>query len=253
MSCCVLALVSCGIEDYVYLLPVNQVSTVGNTSAAITIPDNSSITEFRYYAIFYRIYISDENVESITTSGQRSTVNPALASHYNTIDPYTTNDNISPSSVASVFSSLKYYPLHVQIGTQYYSMSQVLTKSPASLPQSINNNDIVEIVFANAGPYLKINYTSSSSDSGELPLRRAAGSFTAIPANRSFVNTTGPGSLTDESNISESSNADVEKNSSMIFPDRYSYVSLYIAAAGIDSNFTAVYSRPKHVGVFRLP
>jgi hypothetical protein len=243
--------VSCGIEDYVYLEPVEYVTTAGSTIAHITIPDNTSNDNFRYYAIFYRIYISDRNIESITTSGQRNIVNPALASHYNSINPYTINDNVSPSSIGTVFSSLKYHQLFVQINTGYYPMSQILTKSPVSPLQSIDNNDIVEIVFANAGPYLKINYNSPPGDSGELLLRRSDG-FTASP-DRTFFNSTGTGSLTDESTISESSNVDVEKNPGMTFPERHTYVSLYIAAAGIDSNFTAIYSRPKHVGVFRLP
>lgn len=235
------------------MVPVEQVSSVGATSASITIPDNDSDPNFRYYAIFYRIYISDRDVPSITTSNERSIVNPALASHYNTINPYTANDNISPSSVGTVFSSLRYYSLYAEVNGTEYPMSRILTDPDSWLTglQTIARNHIVEIVFADAGPYLKITY-GSSGDSGELPLRRSADRFTARP-DRLFVNSTGTGNLTDETNISESTNADVERNQSMSFPDRYTYVSLYIAAAGLDSNFTAIYSRPKHIGILRLP
>jgi hypothetical protein len=127
-------------------------------------------------------------------------------------------------------------------------MAQVLTPDSVSGLQPIANNNSVDIVFANTGPYLKINY--SSGNSGELPLRRSADRFTARP-DRSFFNTTGSGNLSDGSIVNENSNADVEKNQSS--SGRYTYASLYIVAAGIDSNFTAVYSRPKHVGIFRLP
>jgi hypothetical protein len=248
--CCAPLFVSCGIENYVYLEPVEYVMSVGSTSARITIPNNNSDPNFRYYAIFYRIYISGQSIDGITTSEQRRTINSALESHYNAINPYTINDNISPSSVGTVFSSQKYYSLYVQIGSnpEYYPMSQILTPDPIPALQPIANNNTVEIVFANTGPYLKINY--SSGNSGELPLRRSADQFTARP-DRRFANTTGSGSLSDTSIISENSNADVEKNSSS--SGQYAYASLYVVAAGIDSNFTAVYSRPKHIGVFRLP
>jgi hypothetical protein len=237
--CCAVLFVSCGIENYVYLEPVEYVTSQGSTSAHITLPNNSS-QEFRYYVIFYRIYISDQSIDGITTSEQRRIINSALASHYSTIDPYTANDNISPSSVGTVFTSVKYYPLYVEISPMIVSMDQIL---------QFTSSGTVDIVFANTGPYLRVN---SPSPSGELPLRRSADRFTVSP-NRSFFNSTGSGSLSDESRISETSNADVERNSSMTSSRRYAYVSLYIAATGIDNNFSAVYSRPKHIGVFRLP
>ncbi|MDR0403166.1 MAG: hypothetical protein LBH35_06205 [Treponema sp.] len=228
------------------MAPVEYISTAGSTSARITIPNNSGDPNFRYYAIFYRIYISDQSIDSITTSDQRYAINHALASHYNTINPYTANDNISPSSVGTVFSSLKYYPLYVDSGSANVSMTQVLTHT------ALNPGSTVDIVFAaaNPGPYLLVN-SQTPLLLQSFPLRRSSDRFTANP-DRTFFNTTGTGSLTDENGISENTNADVEKMSPAASPG-YTYVSMYIAAAGIDSNFTAVYSRPKHIGVFRLP
>jgi hypothetical protein len=243
---------SCGIENYVYLAPVEYVTSVGSTSAHITIPDNFSDLNFRYYAIFYRIYISDQSIDGITTSEQRYTINRTLASHYNTINPYTVNDNSSPSSIGTVFTSLKYYPLYVEISSANISMAQILQHSTSTYIAPLTPGSTLDIIFANAGPYLRVNYSSTSS-SADLPLRRSADGFTASP-NRSFFNSTGAESLTNENNISENSNADVEKNPNMSpASSRYAYISLYVAATGIDSNFTAVYSRPKHIGIFRLP
>jgi hypothetical protein len=234
--------VSCGIENYIYLEPVEYVTSQGSTSARITIPNNSS-QEFRYYMIFYRIYISDQSIDGITTSEQRRIINSTLQSDYNYIDPYTINDNISPSSVGTAFSTRKYYPLYVEIvnppnAPEIVSMDRILNST---------SSGTIDIVFANTGPYLRESFSSL----GELPLRRSAG-FTASP-NRSFFNSTGSGGLSDESRISETSNVDVERNSSMSSSSRYAYVSLYIAATGIDNNFSSVYSRPKHIGIFRLP
>jgi hypothetical protein len=246
--CCVFLFASCGIENYVYLEPVEYVTSVGATSANITIPNNSGDPNFRYYAIFYRIYISDQSIDSIGTSGQRSVINQALATHYNTINPYTVNDNISPSSIGTVFSSLKYYPLYVEIGSANISMAQILQYSASIHIAPLTLGSTVDIVFANAGPYLRVNYSPTSS-SPDLPLRRSADGFTVSP-DRSFFNST---ELTNDGNITENRNADVERNPNMTTSSRYTYVSLYIAATGIDNNFTAVYSRPKHIGVFRLP
>ncbi|MDR1507868.1 MAG: hypothetical protein LBI67_12275 [Treponema sp.] len=269
---CAALFFSCGIEDYVYLAPVEYTSLTGSTSARVTIPDNYTDPDyfryFRYYAIFYRIYISDVSTDSITTSEQRYAINHALASHYNAIDPYTVNDNISPSSVGTIFSSLKYYPLYAEVASgNIVSMSRILQHpntagvtppgspiiSPSIYP--VFSGNIAEAVFALSGPYLKINYNAAGTlNSGELSLYRASGAdgFVAHP-DRSFFNSTGSSSLTDETIISENINADVEKNPGMTFSTRYAYVSLYIAASGIDNNFTAVYSRPKHIGIFRLP
>jgi hypothetical protein len=220
--CLYFLLISCGIEDYVYLEPVDSVSSTGGTSARIITPNNSGTQEFRYYAIFYRVYISDISVAgSITTSEQRYTINPALSSHYNTINPYTTNDNISPSSVGTVFSSLKYYPLYVNNGSVNVPMSQLLTTAASFTIE-------LEFPVDPLGPYLK------TGGGAELRLRRASDGFTPIP-DRRFINST---ELTDENSITENSNADIEKKTGMTLPYRYTYVSMYIAAAGTDKNFT---------------
>jgi hypothetical protein len=141
----------------------------------------------------------------------------------------------------------------VEINSANISMAQILQyESDAYIARLSPRGSTLDIIFANAGPYLRVNYSSGSS-SPDLPLRRSADGFTASP-NRSFFNSTGADGITNESNISENSNADVEKNPNMSpASSRYTYISLYVAATGIDSNFTSVYSRPKHVGIFRLP
>ncbi|MDR2766963.1 MAG: hypothetical protein LBB82_01415, partial [Treponema sp.] len=58
LSFCLLAAASCGIEDYVYLEPVTNASTSGGSTAFFTTPNNPS-AEFRYYQIYYRIYLSN--------------------------------------------------------------------------------------------------------------------------------------------------------------------------------------------------
>ena len=57
---CVL-FVSCGLETYVYLEPVESVITTGDTSAFITLPPvPPQHSLFRNYMIYYRIYLTDD-------------------------------------------------------------------------------------------------------------------------------------------------------------------------------------------------
>jgi hypothetical protein len=254
-----LPLFSCGIEDYIYLDPVENAYAVGVSNAIITMPNNSS-SYFRYYTIFYRIYISDIVLASITSDSQRNTINPALASHYNTIDPYTTNDSVSPNAIASVFNNLKYYPLHVSTDkSNEFAMYQLLSTSPSgSLPfsyQSIDNGDIINLDFTDTanGPYMVINYASpayTTYPAFPLYLFRAKERFTPLP-DRLFYHTA---DLIKPEYLTSNINADVERKTNIIDANpKQVYVSMYILATGIDNNYTLVYSRPKHIGIFHLP
>lgn len=230
------SLVSCGVDEYAYLEPIENVSST-ITSSIVFLP-GSSAAEFRNYTIFYRLYISDELSTSITTDGERRTINASLASHYNTLDPYTINDNTSPAAIASVFNSLRYYSLFLS--------SDGVTDRPLYSILNLPGGGRMDLDFTNPNPgsFLTINFGP------RFYLFRAAG-FTARP-NRLFYNTEGAGSLTDTGIITSDVNSDVEPKSIPASP-RYTYVSLYVLASGIDDNFSPLYSRPKHIGIFRLP
>ncbi|MDR2661625.1 MAG: hypothetical protein LBC31_01350 [Treponema sp.] len=237
-------------EDYVYLEPVNSAYSVGVTSAVITIPDNSGNDYFRYYAIFYRIYISDLDLSGISSDAQRRDINPALASHYNTLDPYTTSDNISPNAIGTVFSNLRYYPLYVSLDKAGgIPMYQVLSNQTTGGIPSLVTGGTIHLDFTNdaaQGPFMALSYYSN-----RLFLFRAEG-FTQRP-DRLFYHSVGSGNLSDDSIISSTVNVDVERKTNVSASQRYTYVSMYIVATGIDSNYTVIYSRPKHIGIFRLP
>jgi hypothetical protein len=257
---CLALFASCGIEDYYYLEPVEYVSSNIN-SATVLLPAN--YTEFRYYNIYYRIYLSDNLLTSVTTDANRSLINPALATHYNTVDPYTSNDNVSPNAIASIFSTLNYHSLYYIDSTYTYELnanilftnsSALIPTIPTGLLHPLTSNDLINLDFTdNAnGAYLRITYTAPPGTSPVLYLYRSRDRFTPQP-NRSFIFSTGAGNLTDEGIITADVNADVEKNPYMSSSDRYAYISLYIVAVGMDPNYTTIYSKPKHIGIFRLP
>lgn len=252
-----LPVLSCGIEDYIYLRPVEIAYAEDISRGRIIIPNNSGNTYFRSYTIFYRIYISDLSLSSITTSSERQNINPALASHYSTLEPYTTNDKVSPNAIGSVFNSLHYYPLYVTFNrSDDIALYQLLgNQSYGSIPSAdslagIGSTVHLDFTSSSIEPFMKLDHDPALST---FYLFRA-GDFTARP-DRFLKNTTGPNQITDSTIITGMVNADVEKNANNNPANtvKYTYVSMYILASGIDSNYTVIYSRPKHIGIFRLP
>jgi hypothetical protein len=226
----VLLLFSCGLETYVYLNPVEIVRIFNISRVEISLPSSQPV-EFRYYAIYYRIYISDQNATAITDDIQRRNINPALSSHYNTLDSFTSNDNVSPSAIASTFNRLGYYPLHVENGV---SLQDVLNNA--------GGGDVVIDFTDGKSPNMVIN-------SGAPRLLNRAADLTLRPPDRLFMNSN---ELANSGNVTENSNRDVHTKDGG-GQGNYTYVSMYILAQGNDSNWSALYSRPRHIGIFRLP
>ena len=230
------ALLSCGLEDYIYLEPVDPPGTGDLTKTTITLPPSGSQPqEFRSYIIFYRIYIGSDIPLPSDNDSQYINTNIALDQDYNALKPYTSNDNVSPSAILSVLNGRRYHPLALSFdGTSEVSGSILTGSGNISLDFT---NDTTKRAFLTYG-------------GNEYYLFRAGG-FTQLP-NRRFLNTTGSGDLADSSKITSETNIDVAgKDGGGI--GSYTYVSMYILAFGTDKNFGAIFSRPTHVGVFRLP
>ncbi|MDR0662794.1 MAG: Ig-like domain-containing protein [Spirochaetaceae bacterium] len=123
---------SCGIESYRYIPPVTNVKTTMNNLAVMRLPSNDGITiDFTTgkiprltienqtktfgtdYEIYYRIYLSGEIVSTVNTDDTRKSVNTTLASDWTAMEPYTVDSNNLSSSVASLFSTRKYYSLQL--------------------------------------------------------------------------------------------------------------------------------------------
>lgn len=240
---------SCGIEEYVYLDPIETAYSTGVNQGRIVIPSGSPSSYFRYYTIFYRIYISDVPFTAITSDTQRRDLNPVLASHYNTIDPYTVNETISPSTIGSVFNNCRYHPLYVGLNTSNeiamhellniggYGAIPAVTSGAPPVPHEIN----LDFTNSTAGPFFTLNYDTASNP---FFLFRSAGGFTPLPDRLFFF------SSDMVTTVNNDVNADVELKTGS--SPLYAYVSVYILATGIDDNYTLIYSRPKHVGIFRL-
>lgn len=241
---------SCGLEDYIYLEPVQIVEVTSDSRVRIVFPDNSTNSNFRNYTIFYRIYISDFPSTGTIPESQHININTALDSDYNYLKPYTNNDNVSPNAVLSAFNSRHYYFLYVTTDkSNEIGLERLLgTVGYGGFP-SPSQNDTITLDFTDStkGPFMILSYEPGAPPHTEFYLFRTR-NITALPDRLFFNNNT----LNDGSFIMNTTNSDVQSKAG-ISGTRYTYVSLYILATGIDNNFSVVFSRPKHAGIFRLP
>jgi hypothetical protein len=236
-------------EDYLYLNPVDEGAiSLGpaNTSATIALP-NFSTAEYYYFtnfSLFYRIYVSDSTI--ITTypyyTSELSIINSALANDFSALSYYTSSTTTVTTNLGSQFSSRRYYTLELSGA----NIEGVLDES------SLGRQVTLDFSPGGGAPALSIQASGQS-----YPLRRTGGDgiFFPVPSNRLFLNTD---ELNSSGNIVSGSaasliNNDVVDKASMTAGQRHTYVSIYIVTTGRDMNFTPLYSRPTHVGIFLLP
>jgi hypothetical protein len=233
---------ACGIDDYVYLSPVqeSEINIRSNTQATIRLPppNSSEVTYFTHFAIFYRIYISGSPQAGQITPELMQTVNTTLYSDYNGIFPNTSNNSSNTTTVntavGSLFSSRRYYELDIagaDIGSVLGDGSQ---------------GETLIIEFPNTErPFL----TVGGGQRYELWRSDGGGAFNPRP-NRYFVS---HADLTSSANLTTSINADVIGPSPGAGP-QYAYVSMYIVNMGRDTQTLGIiYSAPTFIGVFSLP
>jgi len=237
-------LLSCGLEDYLYIDYVPDISQA-DTSARFRLPssgDEGYSSYFRRFEIYYRIYISGQAESAlINTTALRSGINASLNSDFQGLYSLTdkTSNSANPSNLETVFSNRQYFKLALKgniidnvlgSGSLGGTLEIKFPPNPGENPELILNG-----VFS---------YTLQRARSGLNSV------FTPVP-DLDFLNSR---DLCDTSNVTNIKNADVAApNTNPPTPDtpRYTYVSLYIFAIGEDY-ITRIYSQPTHIGIFRL-
>jgi hypothetical protein len=227
---------SCGIEDYAFLYPVaGYIEVELNSKATITLSIAEVSEYFTYFTLYYRIYISAVPLSGRISQGDLSTLNPSLDADYRAILPYTTNaDTTITTSVGSLLRNRNYQPLTLE-GTNIENL----------LSPNSRNKTITLDFMQGTIPVLII-------DDVRYNLQRSTGNglFDPVPRDRYFLNTP---ELNTNANASSGVNADVAALSGSTADVRYTYVSLYIVATGIDANFSPIYSAPTFIAILRLP
>jgi hypothetical protein len=225
---------SCGIEEHYYLpqVPQGAIVTVTNTSATINflpIPDDYYYAG--HYSIFYKIYASNFNTLSISSSDYNR-INPSLNSDYNYFLPISNPANTSSTVSLNTFTNRKFFELEFEGIDNNFDM----------LPKI--GGTLIIVFPTNPGDYP----TASLDGGGENKLLRSSKLTSPEPSDRYFLNTT---KLRDAANANPNKNADVAENSGNM---SYTYVTMYIVAVGTHpTNFTTIYSKPTFISVFKLP
>jgi hypothetical protein len=162
-------------------------------------------------------------------------INPALATDYFYLEPYTNTNNSVNTSTATLLRNRSYQVLsYVRENSE---LSDVVKNGPSNL-------ELHFPVQTGSIPYLVYGGTTYS-------LYRSNGNGTFSPRpDRYFRNSS---EISSAGNVSSTINADVVNKSGASGP-RYTYAALYIAATGLsEPSYTPFYSIPTFIGVFRLP
>ncbi|MDR3114663.1 MAG: hypothetical protein LBU25_03995 [Treponema sp.] len=189
---------------------------------------------FTHFTIYYRIYISAVSLLGYIGEGERSTLNSTLDSDYRTFLPYTSTDTTISTSVGSLFRNRNYQAITIE-GANIEDLLSTNSRNKTLTLDFIQNPGTI--------PVLIIDNTS-------YKLQRSTGNglFNPVPQDRYFLNSL---ELNTNANASSSINADVVAGTAADV--RYTYVSLYIVATGIDPNFSPIYSAPTFIAILRLP
>ncbi|MHB9291900.1 hypothetical protein Holit_00987 [Hollandina sp. SP2] len=228
---------SCGIEDYAFLYPVSgRVNVELNSKATIILSMAGVSSYFTHFTIYYRIYISAVSLSGNIGQGDLSTLNPTLANDYGAFLPYTSNTDTISTSIGSLFRNRNYYALTVE----ETNIEDILSSNSQNKTLTL---DFIQV--PGTIPVLSIDNTAYT-------LQRSTGNglFSPVPQDRYFFNTL---ELNSNANVASLINADVAALSGTAADVRYTYVSLYIVATGIDPNFSPIYSAPTFIAILRLP
>jgi hypothetical protein len=228
---------ACGLKDiaFLYAVPEDRITVDGFQKVDINLPgaDSTESLYFTHFVFFYRIYISggSDPFTAITIAEQMEPINPALASDFRGLYPFTSS-NISNTTVntsASLFTSRRYYSLDLE------------GYAAESFFDTASQGQKLTIDFSVSPSLLRLGSGSN------IKLLRSSGVSSPQP-NRYFQNHQ---DLYDPSKATSTINADTATHAS---PLSSTYVALYIAKMGRDANtLSSIYSVPTFVGVFKLP
>jgi len=235
---------ACGLAEYRYLpqVPLNNVDTVLNISTITLddlISDYSSYSPV--YSIYYKIYISDELVDSQIHQTDLSRINNTLLNDYNSFTSVADPANFSSLPNASTFKNRNYHELDLE-GININSMLS-------------GNGGTITIFF----PLASGESPTMTGPAGSAPLFRNSGSganngyLFSLEPDRYFMYSYDLVFKTDYPITEGGINNDVSLKGNLKEAYEYAYVSMYVVAAGVDVDFSRILSKPTHIGVFKLP
>jgi hypothetical protein len=231
----VLTVISCGLEDIslVHPVPQSNIMPVMNNRSVIHVPHDNTVTTFTHFAIFYRIYVSNSDQPSTTSSASYAAISAALASDFNAVLPHIDSTTLIGQDMDRFFLGRGFQYLEIVGDT---NISDVLSRSSFGAE--------LEFDFPSArAPTMTVG-------SSVYTLRRSNVRNTAfpLPEDRLFFNTE---ELRNVANIDPAINADVADFSG---DRRFTYAAMFIVGVGINvATYSPIFSTPSLIHVFQLP
>lgn len=231
----VFCLISCGIDDYIYLKPVTNTDwRSSNQIITFTIPTSQTEGYFREYVIYYRLYPSDiSKIPQSFLVSDFSSINGAMYSDYTSIYPFSIEDDKAPVNLQ--------YLIETTLGFKELGFgTAVTTKSALSTVSAIDGTPLTE---SSSGKTVTIDFNLLSLgtahpcliiDNQKYRLLRFDATST-IPS-RDFLNN------------AAASGTDFEGSAK-----QFTYALFYIVAKGIDDSFSTLLSRATFLGALQLP
>ena len=228
-----ISLISCGIDEYVYLEPISSVTISSSDSQKITVnlPSSQSIY-FDEYLIYYRIY----------PSTSASTANSLASSNWSTI--YNANLNY-PATLETVIKNLSFKTISFAQDTQN---SSIVTLNSPLKSSNISANSITSFVIDfNAAnrvyPCLIVGDTNKYYRLLRNPDLNLDDQYKDIL----YYNTITYSTITSDPYKDYYSFSGYTRTG---YP--YAHIQLIAVATGHDSSFSSIYSTACQLGVFQL-
>jgi len=236
---CIFTLLSCGIEELLFLpqVPENSIRSVKTSEVYITLP---ALTESYAtgYIIYYKIYIISTAYETIPELITTTSVTSRIASDYNFFRTYIDPTNTSSIPSLNTFKGKGFYELELEKSN---IRNTVLSTSGGSF----------NIQFPLADGIINKPYINTADN----PIYRSTdgGAFNPKPTGAGYRYFFSSPEMNDYANAIPTVNADVSGQSGV---SEFAYVSMYIVAVGTQQdkgNFSRLYGKPTFIGIFKLP
>lgn len=234
-------LTTCGLMEFYFLPQVPQIDINDASLTGVELKlQNLTSVYADGYNVFYKIYISGYNHTGQTIPPQQyNLISTTLVQDYNAYvnlsDPSTT----SALSNINTFTNRGFFELEYDFasGVDHYLIDGITTVISFHPTQYDN-----PVIIINNDPPVNLLRSSRWLPSSYQP-----------PGVPLFLNTP---ELNAAENASSNINSDVSIASSLSAEetDRHAYVSMYVIAVGINpETIEFIYSKPTHVGIFKLP
>ncbi|MDR3324564.1 MAG: hypothetical protein LBS82_01060 [Spirochaetaceae bacterium] len=193
LALCLALFASCGIDSYTWLSPVAESSVVRNLNSDVRFTAGDSVVasvvvELNFqaaaappsiraisgdinnfnnnYYLFYKIYVSGLS-ESSPSETTYASINPTLGSDYTSLKPYTVTTNNYASSVASAFSSRKFFRVDSASNPYLLRSRDLITPYPNNIAYASSfyySADLVNAAYLNANNNADVAANATGAD-----------------------------------------------------------------------------------------